>query len=407
MVNLFCANTPANFWRCLVDLTEERWQSAVKAATPVLQIPYQSSRVESLLEAVLGEGQFGINHWRLSPAKRLYYILKPVLPRSLTRKRRQLYGVPTQANSAFGWPIEDRYVRFQWEVMRHLIDITGQSTLPFIHFWPEGHRFAFVLTHDIETAEGQAHVLRVADLEASLGFRSSFNFVPERYSLDRKLLQELRERGFEIGVHGLKHDGKLFSSQDEFACRAKRINCYLKDFGAVGFRAPLTHRQPEWMQALEIEYDLSFFDTDPFEAIPGGTMSIWPFEIGHFMELPYTLVQDYTLTALLGEKTPRIWLQKVDFIEGYYGMVLVNTHPDYLVDVVTWNTYSEFLQAMKEREGYWHALPRDVARWWRARAEAKIDHRGGQWIVLNLPEATVGYVELSERGLKITASRSP
>ena len=31
------------------------------------------------------------------------------------------------------------------------------------------------------------------------------------------------------------------------------------------------------MQALEIEYDLSFFDTDPCEPIPGGTMSIWPF----------------------------------------------------------------------------------------------------------------------------------
>lgn len=373
----------------------------------MLQIPYHGNRVENLLETVLGEGQFGTSHWRLSPAKRLYYTLKPILPRSLTWKLRQLYGVPAQASFPLGWPIEDRYVRFQWEVMQHLIHITGQSTLPFVHFWPEGHRFAFVLTHDIETAEGQTHVLRVADLEASLGFRSSFNFVPERYPLDRELLQELRERGFEIGVHGLKHDGKLFRSQDVFARRAKRINCYLEDFGAVGFRAPLTHRQPEWMQALGIEYDLSFFDTDPFEAIPGGTMSIWPFQIGHFMELPYTLAQDYTLTALLGETTPRIWLQKVDFIERYYGMVLVDTHPDYLVDEVTWNVYAEFLQVLRKREGYWHALPREVARWWRARAEAKVSDRGGQWLVLNLPEAAIGYVELSEQRLKIAASPSP
>lgn len=391
--NLFSANTPANFWRCLVDLTEEQWQSAVRAATPVLPLPCRSDSVDRLLETVLGEGQFGIDHWRLSPTQRLYYALKPVLPRSLTRKLRLLYSVPTRVNASLGWPIEDRYVCFQWKVMRHLIHITGQSTLPFIHFWPKGHRFALVLTHDVETAKGQAHVRRVADLEARLGFRSSFNFVPERYSVDSELLQELRERGFEIGVHGLTHDGKLFLSEDEFTRRAERINNYLRDLAAVGFRAPLVHRQPEWMQALEIEYDLSFFDSDPFQAMHGGTMSIWPFEIGHFIELPYTLIQDYALSAVLGETTPRIWLQKVDFIERYRGMVLVNTHPDYLVNAVTWNVYAEFLQIMKERGGYWHALPRDVAHWWRARSHAVAG--------ASLPDAVRGKVEVDEKGITL------
>ena len=96
---------------------------------------------------------------------------------------------------------------------------------------------------------------------------------------------------------------------------ANRINSYAKKWNAAGFRSELTFRQPEWMQALEIEYDLSFFDTDPFEPICGGTMSIWPFIIGHFVELPYTLVQDYTLTSVIGENSPRLWLEKVDFIK--------------------------------------------------------------------------------------------
>ena len=125
------------------------------------------------------------------------------------------------------------------------------------------------------------------------------------------------------------------------------------------------------MQALDIEYDLSFFDTDPYEPIPGGTMSIWPFEIGRFVELPYTLVQDYTLTAVLRETTPRIWLEKVDFIEKYWGLALVNSHPDYLRDPANWRLYEEFLQAMRGRAGlYWQGLPREVARWWRARRQA-------------------------------------
>jgi hypothetical protein len=165
----------------------------------------------------------------------------------------------------------------------------------------------------------------------------------------------------------------------------------LEAFGAVGFRAPLTHRHPEWMQALDIEYDLSFFDTDPYEPIPGGAMSIWPYFIGRFVELPYTLVQDYTLTEVLGEKTPRIWLQKVDFIKRYYGMVLALTHPDYLVDMVSWNVYTEFLHAMKQQEECWHALPRDVARWWRARSCTAVD--------TSLPGAVRGEVRLDAKGV--------
>jgi peptidoglycan/xylan/chitin deacetylase (PgdA/CDA1 family) len=396
MANLFGANTPENLWRCLVNVTEEQWQAAIHAATPALPMPCRHRSVEALLEAVLGEGQFGDRHWTLGPVKRLYYMLKPFLPHSLRCRLRRFYGIPTQAGFPLGWPIEDRYVRFQWDVMRHLASATGRSDLPCLHFWPQDHRFAFVLTHDVETAAGQAHVRRVADLETSLGFRSSFNFVPERYPLDRELLQELRARGFEIGIHGLKHDGKLFSSYGEFARRARRINGYLKEFGAVGFRAPLTHRQPEWMQALEIEYDLSFFDTDPFEPMPGGTMSVWPFEMGRFVELPYTLVQDYTLTTILGEQSPRIWLEKVDFVERYYGMALVNTHPDYLADAMTWTVYAEFLQAMRSREGYWHVLPRDVARWWRARSRNLTD--------ASLPGAVRGRVQVGAQGVAVSGT---
>jgi hypothetical protein len=124
------------------------------------------------------------------------------------------------------------------------------------------------------------------------------------------------------------------------------------------------------MQALDVEYDLSFFDTDPYEPIPGGTMSLWPFEIGRFMELPYTLVQDYTLTSVLKETSPRLWVEKVDFIEKHYGMALVNTHPDYLTDCTMRRVYTAFLKAMSERTGYWSALPQSVARWWRARRDA-------------------------------------
>jgi peptidoglycan/xylan/chitin deacetylase (PgdA/CDA1 family) len=367
MIDLFVHNKPQNFWCFAVEIPEAIWQRATKQAKPLLGIDCQTDDIDDILQLVLGEGQFGASHWRLSSLKRLYYTLKPILPRPLIRIMRQNYQPLSKSSFSLDWPVEKRYALFLWEIGRQIMTLTDRTSLTFTPFWPAANHFALVLTHDIETGHGQDFVRQVADLEERLGFRSSFNFVPERYSIDQTLVEELKERGFEVGIHGLKHDGKLFSSRDEFERRSKLINKYLKTFSAVGFRAPLTHRHPEWMQVLDIEYDLSFFDTDPYEPIPGGTMSIWPFFIGNFVELPYTLVQDYTLTSILGETTPKLWLEKIEFIEKYHGMALVNSHPDYLSQKTNWDVYHEFLITMKNRNGYWHALPQEIARWWRGR----------------------------------------
>ena len=369
MSNLWYQNTPQNFWLLNPAISNQYWQEALRKSIHLLGLTGEIE-MDELSALTLGEGRFGTDHWELSWAKRVYYLLKPILPRTLTRSLRQYYSSPSDTKPRNNWPIDSRYVSFQWELMRQLLVSSGNSSIQYKSIWPNKHQFALVLTHDIETAEGQAFVRKVADMEENLGFRSSFNFVLERYPLVFNLIQELRERGFEVGCHGLKHDGILFSNQKEFMKRVAKINKHIKEYRMAGFRAPLTHRNPEWMQALEIEYDLSFFDTDPFEPIPGGTMSIWPFFIGHFVELPYTLVQDYTLTSVLGETTPRLWLEKVDFIKKFHGMALLNSHPDYLNDPNSFRVYAEFLETMKKNEEYWHALPCDVASWWKSRAES-------------------------------------
>lgn len=365
--NLWNQNNPQNFWQCAHAFSDDLWNEAIERALPVLELKQSCQDVDTLLELILGEGQFGCDHWTLNRTKRIYYLLKPLLPRIFTRFLRQLLNKRLARDSELSWPVEERYVRFQFEILKNLLELSSRSCTQIGSLWPHGKRYAFVLTHDIESAVGQQFVHHVAELEEKIGFRSSFNFVPADYDVSFDLINELRQRGFEIGIHGLKHDGKLFNSRQKFMHCANKINLHLQQFGAVGFRAPLTHRHPEWMQALDIEYDLSFFDTDPFEPIPGGTMSIWPFFIGHFVELPYTLVQDYTLTSVLGESTPRLWLEKVDFIEKYHGMALINSHPDYLRHSANLKIYSDFLSTMKQRSGFWHALPRDVAHWWRER----------------------------------------
>ena len=366
--NLWSANTPASFWMCEPDPPASQWQLAIQKALPILELPLSSQNLDELSTMTLGEGQFGADHWTLSNVKKLYYTIKPLLPYPVRLLLRRIYqqGDPT---GPLAWPIERRYADFLWEVMRQLLQNDGQSSLSYRQFWPENKRYAFVLTHDVEGKDGQDFIPKVAELEESLGFRSVWNFVPERYPLDRLLMQDLRDRGFEVGVHGLYHDGNLFRSHAEWKKRVKSINTYVRDFQAQGFRAPLTIRHPYWMQDMAVEYDSSFFDTDPYEPLSGGTMSLWPFFMGHLVELPYTLALDSTLFNILGDRVPDRWLAKAEFVAQYHGMVLMITHPDYLRDNALWKMYSEFLHYMKDQQDYWHALPCEVAQWWRDRAD--------------------------------------
>src|SRR5262249_45685576 len=83
------------------------------------------------------------------------------------------------------------------------IDETAGSAPVSWEGWPEGKRFALVLTHDVETTKGQERCPALQRLEEQHGFRSSFNFVPERYQVSPALRADLGAAGFEVGVHGL------------------------------------------------------------------------------------------------------------------------------------------------------------------------------------------------------------
>src|SRR5437660_8025887 len=213
-------------------------------------------------------------------------------------------------------------------------------------------------------------------MEISLGFRSSFNFVPEgEYATPLCLRDFLTAHGFEVGVHDLRHDGKLYSSRKNFRRHAQRINHYLAEWGAVGFRAGFMLHNFDWLCDLNIQYDASSFDTDPFEPQPEGVNTIFPFWIDRrggsgYVELPYTLPQDSTLFLLLRQSGIDTWIQKLDWVAQHGGLALVNVHPDYLsFDGNRRSTeygaqlYQSLLEYVNNRyrQEAWFALPRDVA----------------------------------------------
>lgn len=293
-------------------------------------------------------------------ANRIYYYMKPSIPRSVQVAIRQ-YVVDLQLKRVLDvWPIDPA---------------AGKKPEGWPG-WPEGKKFALVLTHDVDTAAGQANCVKLKNLEEQYGLKSCFNFVPERYPVDHEILESLRADGFEIGVHGLNHDGKLYNSKQIFSSRAAKINSYLNEWGAVGFRSPAMHHNLEWIHDLNIEYDSSTFDTDPFEPQADGVQTIFPFYVksqnngSGYYELPYTLPQDFTLFILMKNKTSKIWQQKLDWIVESGGMAMLNSHPDYMafsdsqggIEKYSHKRYAEFLSYVTEKYcgEYWNALPSEL-----------------------------------------------
>lgn len=291
---------------------------------------------------------------------KLYYHLKPVIPWAIRVQVRRLIANRLRKQFSRFWPILS-------SAARPPEDWPG---------WPNGKQFAFVVTHDVEGTSGLGRCQKLADLDKSFAIRSSFNFVPEgEYHVSDTLRASLVQEGFEVGVHDLHHDGSLYRSLRHFKEQGPRINHYLNLWAASGFRSGYMFHNLDWLHGLDLLYDTSTFDTDPFEPQPDGVGTIFPFWVQSngskgYVELPYTLPQDSTLFVLLKETTIDLWIKKLDWVASHGGLALVIIHPDYISfdgkpdsSEYPADLYERLLKYVITRYGdtCWYALPREVA----------------------------------------------
>jgi hypothetical protein len=382
-------------------LTGEAVASIGKTSSSELYVPF---RVKSVIEA------FQLEHYTKSASftgllgigRRFYYLLRPLLPRSIQIKFRQSI-TPLQSRKDFPeWPLDVSLDNLLKLVLRMIMQASGISEIPFIWFWPNSFSFAVILTHDVETLVGFENVWRIASLERKYGFRSLWNFVPERYPIDGQLLNDLVAGGFEVGVHGLNHDGRLFDSYELFKNRAHKINEYLKSWKSKGFRSPSAIRNLAWISThIYALYDSSCPTTEKFAPQPGGCCSVFPFMVSEMVEIPFTMPQDHTLFKILNYENNKVWIDTVSQIKSLNGLVSVIVHPDYMLSSKDLANYEALLDFLASQEDCWFALPQEVAGWWKFRNSQSLIYDSPDWKIngLEAQKARVAFATLEDQEL--------
>ncbi|MCD4847669.1 MAG: hypothetical protein K8R76_05720, partial [Candidatus Aegiribacteria sp.] len=229
--------------------------------------------------------------------------------------------------------------------------------------WPGKYTAAVMITHDVETAKGQKNIRKLIKIERDKRITSCWNFVTDRYDVDTTLISELKTSGHEIGVHGVYHDGKLFSSRAVFQKRLPAIRDAAEKWGATGFRSPSLLYKTNLLRELPFSWDSSIPAWDPFQPQPGGCRCYYPFKLSDAcVELPVTLWQDFTLFEELCESGIDIWKAQIDDIYKIGGLINVIVHPDYMNEQRL-SMYDELLEHLQSKQQLWFALPSGISRW--------------------------------------------
>jgi len=369
------ANTPGHFLRDVSSECDE--------ATGAAYLPFDATEaVNNLRYEAYTDSSAGW-HPASSLLGRGYYFLRPLLPVGL-RRHLQKFRLNGWRHLRFPhWPVDRTVDNVMERLLLLSLKASKQLEIPFIWFWPNGATSCAIMTHDVETIAGRDFCGSLMNIDDKFGIKASFQVVPEsRYDVPESYLESMRNRGFEVNVQDLNHDGHLFRSKEEFLARAVKINEYRRKFRADGFRSAILYRRQEWFDALDFSYDMSVPNVAHLDPQRGGCCTVMPYFVGNLVELPVTTTQDYSLFHILGEHSIKLWERQIELIMAKHGLISFIIHPDYIIDQDERATYEALLAYLKElraQKNIWMPLPGEVASWWSERSKMKLVQVDGEW----------------------------
>jgi hypothetical protein len=350
---------------------------------------------------------------RNSALASLYYFVRPLLP-VVVRKHLQKMRLRGWERIPFPhWPVDRTVDSFLEQVLLLSMRAQNLKQIPFIWFWPDGAPACALMTHDVETSLGVDLCRELMDINDSFGIKASFQVIPEeRYHVTPAFLQSIRDRGFEVVVHDLNHDGHLFRDRKHFVERAAKINAYGKEFRATGFRAGVLYRNQLWYDLLDFEYDMSVPNVAHLDPQRGGCCTVMPYFVGKVLEIPVTTTQDYTLFHILNDYSTTLWERQIELIMEKHGLITVVIHPDYLTSGRAKNTYVgllSHLSRLKAEKNLWVTTPGEVNTWWRQRSEMELVEEDGQVRIegIGKERASIAYATEQDGRLVLSVAATP
>jgi hypothetical protein len=351
-----------------------------------VRLPFNPAEVVDNLrkERYVGSRASGRNGFSGSPVvRKIYYSIRSLLPVLARRQFQRIYLSDWRELPFPKWPVDftvdTLHERLLWLSMQAI----GAERVPFIWFWPDGAPSCVVMTHDIETGLGFEFISNLMDMDDAHGIKASFQAVPVgRYEVTDEFMLLIRSRGFELNVHDLRHDGSLFHDQAQFLSQAAKVNEHVRKFQSLGFRSGAMYRNQEWLEALNVSYDMSVPNVAHLEPQRGGCCTVMPYPIGDILELPLTMTQDYSLFHMLGDYSIDLWRKECDQIVRRNGLISFIVHPDYVVEPRAQKVYLNLLGYLSRLiidNKLWTALPREVNRWWRNRSQMELIRDGDRW----------------------------
>jgi hypothetical protein len=324
-------------------------------------------------------------HKNQNLSRRIYYLFRPILPLGVRRhlQRHHLRGwnkLPFPR-----WPVDTTVDSLLKRLLALALKSKGVDRIPFIWFWPDGASASAIMTHDVETERGRQRCYEMMDMDDSHEIKASFQIVPEqRYKVEKKFLEDIRQRNFEVNIHDLNHDGKLFGGRAQFDLRVKQINDYGREFEAIGFRSAILYRDQSWFDQLEFQYDMSVPNVAHLDPQRGGCCTLMPYFVGNILELPVTTIQDHSLFNVLGDYSTQLWEQQTEYILRHNGLMSFIIHPDYINSKraqAAFNSLLGKLGQLRSQKNVWITLPREVNRWWRQRDQMVLVNNGEKWSI--------------------------
>jgi peptidoglycan/xylan/chitin deacetylase (PgdA/CDA1 family) len=331
-----------------------------------------------------------------------YYSLRPLFPVPVRRHIQKAYLRGWDNRRFPHWPVDSTVENILERCLALGMKAQGLTEIPFIWFWPNGAAGCALMTHDVETTLGRDFSAKLMDINDEYGIKASFQVVPEkRYTVPESYLSSIRDRGFEIAVQDLNHDGHLYSTREEFIRRAELINKYRQQFGSTGFRAAILYRNLDWLPELNFSYDMSVPNVAHLDPQSGGCCTLFPYYIGKTLEIPVTTTQDYSLFHIIGQYNLDLWKTQSNLILKKNGLMNFIVHPDYIVDARPQQTYRDllaYLAQLRDERNVWIPLPHEVDEWWRARGQMQLVNEGGTWTVTgkDSDRARVAYARLQD-----------